>query len=104
MLALVRRTGVLRGRVLAILPGSEGARLPCRPFAGRGRMCRIQRRPVGVSSIRAPHMTARNSAPDQIEALHDKWMAADFLATLDPTATRFTFQLFSDRGEHAAEI
>ncbi len=35
---------------------------------------------------------------------HDKDMASSFLAGLDPSATRFTFQFFSDRGQRYAEI
>ena len=35
---------------------------------------------------------------------HDKSTAADFLATLDQGATKFTFQFFSDYGEHPAEV
>jgi AAA domain/RepB DNA-primase N-terminal domain/Primase C terminal 2 (PriCT-2) len=35
---------------------------------------------------------------------HDKDMAADFLALLDPVATRFTFQFFGDGGSRQAEM
>ena len=35
---------------------------------------------------------------------HDKDMANRFLAALDPNASRFTFQFFSDHGDHHAEI
>lgn len=35
---------------------------------------------------------------------HDKGMAEKFLAGLDPTASRFTFQLFSDGASRRAEI
>ena len=35
---------------------------------------------------------------------HDKNVAADFLATLDPTASRFTFQFFGDGDDRYAEV
>ena len=35
---------------------------------------------------------------------HDKDMARDFLAVLDPNATKFTFQLFKDGAGTYAEI
>jgi hypothetical protein len=35
---------------------------------------------------------------------HDKEMAADFLAILGPTATKHTFQFFSDGDERYAEV
>ena len=35
---------------------------------------------------------------------HDKDMAAQFLAVLDPTARAFTFQFFSDAGDGYAEV
>jgi hypothetical protein len=35
---------------------------------------------------------------------HDKAMAAEFLAVLDPTTTKFTFQFFSDAGGRYAEV
>ena len=35
---------------------------------------------------------------------HDKEMAGRFLAGLDPNATRFTFQLFSDCGAGARKF
>ena len=38
------------------------------------------------------------------DAVHDKDMARRFLAGLDPSATRFTFQLFNDRGSGRAQI
>jgi hypothetical protein len=37
-------------------------------------------------------------------ATHDKAMAREFLAALDPNATRFTFQLISDRGSGTSKI
>jgi hypothetical protein len=35
---------------------------------------------------------------------HDKNVAADFLATLDPAATKFTFQFFSDGADRYAHM
>jgi hypothetical protein len=53
---------------------------------------------VGVSTPLSDNTTAL-AAP-----AHDKDMAKRFLAALDPNATKFTFQLFSDCGERYAEI
>ncbi len=39
-----------------------------------------------------------------ITPAHDKDMAKDFLAGLDPSASKFTFQFFSDRADRYAEI
>src|SRR5262249_46609665 len=57
--------------------------------------------PVRQTSGLAPvdNTPAVNATPK-----HDKEMAGRFLAGLDPNATRFTFQLFSDCGGRHAEI
>jgi hypothetical protein len=44
------------------------------------------------------------SLPIAIPEMHDKDMARDFLAGLDPNADRFTFQFFSDGANGYAEI
>jgi hypothetical protein len=40
----------------------------------------------------------------ELAPTHDKTSAAQFLATLDPTAQRFTFQFFSDSDDGYAEV
>ena len=42
--------------------------------------------------------------PKALPPAHDKEMARRFLAGLDPNATRFTFQFFSDCGDRRAQI
>src|SRR5690242_17564050 len=42
--------------------------------------------------------------PKHLPPAHDKEMASRFLAGLDPNATRFTFQLFSDTGSGGAQV
>ena len=49
-------------------------------------------------------MTMTDSTVNSTPVAHDKEMARKFLAGLDPNATRFTFQLFSDCGGRRAEI
>ena len=49
-------------------------------------------------------MTAPAPADNEIEDVHDKGMAAEFVAVLDPGATRFTFQFFSDGAGKYAKV
>src|SRR4051812_4556729 len=57
---------------------------------------------AGCTGPNQPDMNAQG--PWATVSAHDKGTAADFLAMLDSAATRFTFQLFSDHGEHRAEV
>jgi hypothetical protein len=49
-------------------------------------------------------MTMTDSTVNSTPVAHDKEMARKFLAGLDPNATRFTFQFFSDCGTGRAQI
>lgn len=61
-----------------------------------------------ASHVKASHAGDSTNGPvaTPIKAAlaHDKNMAAEFLAVLDPAADNFTFQLFSDSGDGYAEI
>jgi uncharacterized protein DUF3987 len=59
------------------------------------------RRAMGGSSADA---TVSSSGRVRASSTHDKDMARNFLAGLDPRANKFTFQFFSDRGKGSAEI
>jgi AAA domain/RepB DNA-primase from phage plasmid/Primase C terminal 2 (PriCT-2) len=48
--------------------------------------------------------TAAVATPPSTAPTHDKSMAASFLAVLDPTATKFTFQLFGDSPDRYARV
>ena len=55
-----------------------------------------------AASVAAPNALASDNATKLTTPKHDKTMASRFLAGLDPKATRFTFQFFSDgAGGHA---
>jgi hypothetical protein len=54
---------------------------------------------MSQSSVTVPKIAGSVTEP-----AHDEVMAADFLATLDPTASKFTFQFFNDSGERYAEV
>jgi hypothetical protein len=56
---------------------------------------------MGGSSADA---TVSSSGRVRASSTHDKDMARNFLAGLDPRANKFTFQFFSDRGKGSAEI
>jgi hypothetical protein len=56
--------------------------------------------PATNDNVKASDVTS----PGQTTPAHDKDMARDFLAVLDPNATRFTFQFFSDGDDAYAEI
>jgi RepB DNA-primase from phage plasmid/Primase C terminal 2 (PriCT-2) len=51
-----------------------------------------------------PVDTTHKSQSNVVAPLHDKGMAAEFLAVLDPAATKFTFQFFSDSGGGYPEV
>src|SRR6478735_7991127 len=50
------------------------------------------------------YMTAPATAPSTAALTHNKSMAADFVTTLDPGATSFTWQFFSDGEDQYAEV
>lgn len=60
----------------------------------------IEPAPVGQAS----EVASSDNAAGGATPIHDKEMARRFLTTLDPNATRFTFQFFSDCGGRRAEI
>jgi RepB DNA-primase from phage plasmid len=49
-------------------------------------------------------VAAGTTGDDMFAPTHDQDMAAEFLSGLDPVATKFTFQLFSDGDHHYAEV
>jgi Family of unknown function (DUF5906)/RepB DNA-primase from phage plasmid/Primase C terminal 2 (PriCT-2) len=54
---------------------------------------------MSQSSVTVPKIAGSVTAP-----MHDKAMAAEFLATLDPVAQKFTFQFFGDSSGGYAEV
>src|SRR6266404_2256991 len=60
-----------------------------------GETCTKNQVPISVSYAPSPGL----SLPT-----HDKGMADDFLAALDPGARKFTFQFFSDSGRGHADV
>jgi hypothetical protein len=51
-----------------------------------------------------PVDTTHKSQSNVVAPLHDKGMAAEFLALLDPTAKKFTFQFLSDWGDGHPQV